>query len=318
MAIQMQAVRGSSPGFNRVVSLLGQLVDDSKRQLHHITKIWRGVNARCHVSKVKLQGRQEYFETYLGQANRNVKHAVTRLAEVNDHIAGFKKSLSSYSDLLKFELGFHKQSRERLQRRYTNAQNALKSLAAARNAVKDWSPKGRALIQTHIEEVSKSYAKIKNFSLPDITDFLERTTDAKVRGRLLEWMDVLNDHMLVSSAQFKNALNRLNNIGTALEQGLGSMVFGLQKSLVFLNEAVHFNQGMKKASEKSIAFYSKLAAENSKLASSNKAYCLNERTSFTKNQANAKSAIKLFKHLKGYFVDNYDKIHSYIKAKYNW
>jgi hypothetical protein len=318
MAIQLQAHDSKSAGFNRVLSLLKQLVYDSKEQLHSMTKVWRGVQTRCQVSKIKLRGRQEYFDTYYGQAQRSVSQATTALGQLKDNLGAFQKSLNAYTNLLKWEINDHKRSRDSLAKRNDWAKSALNHLKEARNAVSNWSPKGRALVQTHIEEASKLYSSINNVDLPNITEFLERTTDGRVRRRLLEWLNVVNVHLSAGHAKTSQAIKKLDDLHKATQNALAKMVLQLNSGINHIQKGIHFNNELVNAGKKASSLFGDLAKENSKLVSANKAYCHAERVSFKKNEAQAISAIKLFRHLKDYFNNNYSKIHSYIKAKYHW
>jgi len=315
MAIQLQAVQGR-PGFERVLGLLNELVNDSKAQLHSMTKIWRGVNARCQVSKVKLAGRQEFFETYLNQARRHMRRATERLADAKDNLAGYTRSEEVYADTLKREIDRHGYLSKNLKEKYAQAQEGINSLKEAQAAVENWTPKGQALIQTHLESVAKSYLKVKDYALPSITEFLERTTDAKVRKRLAEWLSSVGGQLLVGANGFRDSLTRLQKIGGEVEAALARMLTTLRAGLVTVRKTVTYAQNKIESSQKSAALYQKLVEENKALIVANNAYCDNERNTYNKNSTLARAAIKLFREIRTYFLDNYSALHSYIKAKY--
>jgi len=313
MAIQLEA----KGGFSKVLGLLSELVHDSKAQLHSMTKLWRGVSARCQVSKIKLAGRQEFFETYLAQAQRHVRHAKLRLGECNDHLKGFRKSKSVYSLLLKTEIARHNQGVKALKLRYGHVQKGIKSLNNARKAIKDWSPKGKALIQTHLSEVSNSYLQVKEYELPSVTNFLEKTTDVKVRARLLEWISQVGAQLIFAGNEFQSALKRLKKLGGAVEVALANMIKAIKAGVKHLLKAIAFCRNTITSGKKTVALYQQLVGFNKSLIRANNKYCENEKTNYNKNRIQAKSAITLFREVRKYFLDNYKKLHSYIKAKYH-
>jgi len=316
MAIQLEAVRGR-PGFQRVLGLLTELVNDSKAQLHSMTKIWRGVNARCQVSKVKLAGRQEFFETYLEQARRRVRQATERLANANDNLAGLTRSEEVYADTLKREIDRHGYLSRNLKDRFAHAQEGVNSIKEALNAVENWTPKGQALIQTHLESVAKSYLKVKDYALPSITEFLERTTDAKVRKRLAEWLSQVGGQLMLGANGFRDSLARLQQIGGEVEAALAGVLTTVQAGMVHARKTITYAQNRIQSSKNSAALYEKLVEQNRALIVANNAYCQDESNSYNKNRALAQAAIKLFREIRRYFIDNYSKLHNYIKTKYH-
>jgi hypothetical protein len=312
MAIQLE----TQGGFEKVMGLLNELVHDSKEQLHAMTKVWRGVHARCQVSAVKLAGRQEFFKTYLHQAKRSVKQSTERLAEMRDHLVGFAKSQAVYGTLLKQEVSRHAALNAGLKGLYAHANAGLKSLGAAHGAVKDWSPKGRALIQTHLADVAASYMKVKNYELPSINEFLERTTDRKVRKRLLEWMTQVRAQLTMVASGYRNSMARLAKLGGAVEVALAAMTVGLKHGVAHLNKAVTYCQHMVKAGKATTALFTRLAKQNAGLMRANAQYCHAEAVNYNTNRLMAVASVKLFREVRNYFTNHYKKIHSYIKVKY--
>jgi len=318
MAIQLEAIRGGErPTFQRVLGLLTELVSDSKAQLHTLTKVWRGVNARCQVSKVKLAGRQEFFETYLEQARRHTRQATQRLADAKDHLAGFTRSQTVYADTLKREIDRHGYLSRNLKARYAHAQAGVSSIKQAQKAVQNWTPKGQALIQTHLESVATSYLNVKDYALPSVTEFLERTTDAKVRRRLSQWLNQVGGQLLLGANGFRDSLTRLQRVGGQVEAALARVLTALKAGVAHVRKAITYAQNKISSSRKSAALYERLVKQNRALIVANKAYCQNERNSFNRNRALAQAAIRLFREIRRYFIDNYKKLHNYIRAKYH-
>jgi hypothetical protein len=313
MAIQLE----TQGGFEKVMGLLNELVHDSKEQLHSMTKTWRGVQSRCQVSKVKLAGRQEFFQTYLNQAKRAVVQSNRRLSELRDNLVGFRASQGVYGALLKQEIDRHAAIGKSLKGLYAHASTGLKSLGEAHAAVNDWTPKGRALIQTHLRDVSASYMKVKKYELPSINEFLERTTDLKVRKRLLEWMTQVRAQLTMAASGYRESMGRLAKMGGAVEQALARMNVGLKHGVAHLEVAVTYCQHMVKAGVETTALFTRLAKQNAGLMRANAQYCHQEAVNYNRNKVMAVASVKLFKEVRNYFTNHYKKINSYIKTKYS-
>lgn len=313
MAIHLE----TKGGFQQVLRLLNDLVHDSKEQLHSITKVWRGVNARCQVSKIKLHGRQEFFDTYLAQARRHVAQYTHRLAEVQDHLAGFRKSEVVYGGLLKTEIARHHAQAKVFHSKYRHAQRGIESIKLASRSVSDWTPKGRALVQTHLMEASKHYLEVHQMELPNITGLLERTTDNKVRRRILEWLGRVVAQLSSSSEDFRRRSEKLAAIGKKVENSLAQMLVALSHGVKHLHKAITYSAHMIKAGRAGVNFFSKLIKENRGLIQANNSYCSTESKNYNAAKINATNSIKMFVSIRAYFLKHYQKIHSYIKAKYH-
>jgi hypothetical protein len=316
MAIQLDSHAGKG-GFSKVLGLLNELVHDGKKQLHEIVKTWRGVEARCVVSKIKLAGRQEFFETYLAEATRQNANAVQRMGEIKDNIKGFKKSRGVYSALLKSEIARHHAQNTFLAAKVAHAKAGIASLATAHASVDEWTPKSAALVQTHMHTVSASFLEVNGSKLPEITALLERTTDVKVRGRLLEWLAGVRVQLLAGRQNFQTQLKDVSRFGAELEKALAAMLNSLTKSLTHLKKAIVLTTHAIASSNGAISLYGKLVGENKGLIAANNAYCKNEYKNFHVGQAESKAAIKLFREVRTYFNNHYSKIQSYIKSKYH-
>jgi hypothetical protein len=315
MKIQMEA----NGGFRRVLGLLNNLVHDSKEQLHEMSKLWRGVQARCAVSKVRLSGRQEFFENYLRVAQNHLAHAQHRLGDIADHKAGYAKSAEVYGALLKQQIVRHQWVKSTLGKKVTHIKAGLAGVEAAMKSIKDWSPRAAALIQTHVKEIAANYLQVQEYQLPDISEFLdtERTTDGKVRQRLLQWMAVINRQLLAANLHYGGLFKHAHAHGKATMGALGGMVAALKKGLSHLVKARIFVQARIKHITGTIGLYSKLVGENKGLMKANKEYCTVEAKNFHGAQVQAKGAIKMFTEIRHYFVEHYQHIRSFIKTKFH-
>jgi len=84
-----------------------------------------------------------------------------------------------------------------------------------------------------------------------------------------------------------------------------------------LKDAVNYTMEMLKHSQSRYGFWSKLVKENKELMTASKKYCSAEKLNFTLNSERVKASLVIFKEILKYFFTHYNKIHSYIKSKYN-
>jgi len=153
--------------------------------------------------------------------------------------------------------------------------------------------------------------------LPNITEFLERTNDKKVRRRLLEWLKSVQHHLLIGAGVFRNALTKLQRLGDVVEVDLAKMIVAIRAAVVHIRKAITFSHHMVSNGQKGVTLFQNLINQNKKIISAHRAYCHNEKVNFHKNEIIARSSIKLFREVRHYFITHYKKIHSYIKAKYH-
>jgi uncharacterized protein (DUF2147 family) len=314
MAIQL----GTEGGFERVLSLLQQLVEDGKNQLHQITKTWRGVNARCSISKIKLAGRQEFFGAHVDNAKRNLAQRVRSNA---DHVAfrsAATKARALYKAQLNAAISRHSFIRKHFASKQAAYKKALAAVGAAQAAVKNWSPKGAALIQTTLKNILDVYAQISDVSVVSSpAEFIQASgSDAKVRVRMLQWFGQLKTHLLDARASFHLDKATSRN-DAALEKNLAAIIKALGSAIGEISKAVAYNNQTMKSLSHELGLYGKLAHENEGLVKANNAYCANESTNYHSNEKRIRSEIKLFREILAYFRDHYSRVNDFIRAKYN-
>lgn len=305
-------------GFERVLSLLHQLVADGKDQLHRITKTWRGVHARCTVSKIKLQGRQEFFDSHLSHARRNLEYRTNNNNESRGALDSYGKAIKVYRDLLKAEIARHI-SIEKHFHNMDKASNAgIKWVDTCLEAVRNWTPKAAALVQTMMRGLVNAYMQVSELrSIEQPIELLERSgNDGKVRKRLEEWLLMLKARLLAARAHYHLGKGRKAAMAL-IETTLGSLIKSLEGASKSVSGHIAANNSSIKANQDSIKLLSKLSHENKGLIKANHAYCQNERNNFHRNDKRIREEIKLFREIVKYFRDHYGRIHQFIRNKYN-
>jgi hypothetical protein len=304
-------------GFTRVLTLLHGLVADGKSQLHQITLTWRGVSARCSVSKVSLASRQEFFNNRLAYSSKTMVRAKARVADNVAMVAEFTKHVKVYKDLLTEQVSRHSGLTAYLNKMSASSVTALKSVTTATNVVKDWTPKGAALVQTMLSGMVNSYAEISQVKLdPPSKQLQEAGADEKVKARMLQWLGMLKARLLSGADNFEVS-KELAAANAAQEQTLGNLVKSLEAARTRLTNYVAADKSALKDTAKLVVLLQKLVKENAALILANKAYCANESTNFHRNEKRIRKEITLFREITKYFNDHYSRVHSFIRNKYN-
>jgi len=306
-------------GFDRVLALLNQLVDDGRKQLHVANKLWRKTNARCDVSKMKFAERQNFYEnkkTILAQM-------VTEITEEKVYAAASVADFKTYADwFAKFKIASEIRAADNKKynnKKFAAAKNAVAKTDKAIKTVTSWSTKKKpAFVQAELEEVAASYLEVKNFNIVIPEAFVElAANDGAVRQRLLEWLGSLRITFLeVQSHYEQKAASRAKIFASLLEATKDILAVYSQDIKLFNQNIVSFATHVRSATE-SASFYTKLAAQNAKLVRANKQYCRVEKRNYSKTKSMIEGQLKLFGEIRTYFRNNYSKISRYIKNKYN-
>jgi len=314
MSMQLQ----HSGGFNRVLGLLNQLVHDGKKQLHDMTKVWRKVNARCQVSKFMLKGRQEFFGVAFAAAQRSVRNARHRVAESEDFLKANRESIRVYKNFLNAEISRHKHAATKHARRHKVVKAAIDAIDRAIKELKNWSPKGAALIQTTMKDITVAFAEIQNFQLNTPTELIQTAgSDKKIKNRLLQWFGILRVQLLGAKASGKRRAKKKGSLAARIEKATADLIKALKLANKSIKRVIVAGKQSIKNQEKLVVLYGKLVTDNKALIIASRNYCNTEAKNYATNSARVKGALVLFREIRKYFIDHYGRIHSYIRAKFN-
>lgn len=305
-------------GFNRVLALLNELVHDGKGQLHDMNKVFRAVDARCHVSARHYEMSAEFFSHTLAASKHIVNNAGERLAQVKDMASANADSSKAYAALLKRVLSEGAKDLAGLRALLKNIQKAVKGTKGAQAAVRNWNAKSAALIQANMRDIKTGFVQIHKYDLAEPTTLLEEAgRDEKVKARLAQWLSALKVKFMTNeqslAAYIKSRTTALattrGHIG-ALLNSLKAAAGRLQKSVVWCIQQIKHAKAL-------VSLNAGLLKQNAGLMAANKKYCAAERLNYHTNQVKVTGEIKLFVEIRKYFIDHYSKINSFIKAKYH-
>lgn len=323
-------------GFDRVLALLNQLVDDGRKQLHVANKIWRKTEARCDVATMKFAERQNYYET----KESTLSQLISEMYKEKNDAASSAASMKVYNAW--FE-GFNRrnvlrkaESAAALNKRYTAAQDAVAATKKAIETVSNWTVRGKAapaarksgskkgkkanksFIQEHLEEVASAFLELKGFELVIPESFVELAADNhKVRRRLLEWLGQLRVTFVEIADHYQQkAAARSEIFGRQIEAVKALLAKYALDSTHAKHAVARFSTHLSSAKE-AIEFVAKLSKQNAKLVIANKDYCRVEKHNYSNTKNLIDGQLVLFGKIKRYFIDNYKKISKFIKKKYH-
>lgn len=330
-------------GFDRVLALLNQLVDDGRKQLHVANKIWRKTEARCDVATMKFAERQNYYET----KESSLSQLISEMYKEKNDAASSAASMKVYSAW--FE-GFNRrnvlrkaESAAALNKRYTAAQDAVAATKKAIETVSNWTVRGKAapasrvksdkpkksgksgkygknkksFIQEDLEEVASAFLELKGFELVIPESFVELAADNhKVRRRLLEWLGQLRVTFVEIADHYQQKAAARSEIFGRQIEAVKALLAKYALDATHAKHAVaRFSTHLSSAKE-AIEFVAKLSKQNAKLVIANKDYCRVEKHNYSNTKNLIDGQLVLFGKIKRYFIDNYKKISKFIKKKY--
>ena len=332
-------------GFDRVLALLNQLVDDGRKQLHVANKIWRKTEARCDVATMKFAERQNYYETKESTLNQLISEMYKEKNDAASSAASMKVYNAWFEGFNRRNVLRKAESAAQLNKRYTVAQDAVaatkraietvsnwtvrgqpvarsKPVAAARVALRDDKSKSRhpnrSFIQENLEEVTSAFLELKGFELVIPESFVELAADNhKVRRRLLEWLGQLRVTFVEIADHFQQKAAARSEIFGRQIAAVSALLAKYALDATHAKHAVaRFSTHLSSAKE-AIEFVAKLSKQNAKLVIANTDYCRVEKHNYSNTKNLIDGQLVLFGKIKRYFIDNYKKISKFIKKKYH-
>ncbi len=315
MAVQLT----QSGGFDRVLALLNELVDDGRKQLHDATKLYKGTEARCDVSTMRFSERQNFYDNKNVQIQEAVAVASGELTYAQNTVKALGEGWNLMTAFLAAEQSRHAEEAQLFETRLKNAADAVKSSEDAIKAVDQWKTVAqKAFVQIKLEKVTQAYLEVKSFQLVIPNSFLElAASDDQVRTRLLEWLGSLRLTLLEAKNNIENLYKIRQELWATIESAVADLVKTYDTDSTGLKKDSAVFESALKALNSSLQTFKSLASQNSGLIDSNKTYCDNETSNFSKAQNALNEQIKLFRDIRSYFRNNYEKINGFVKDKYN-
>jgi hypothetical protein len=304
-------------GFEKVQSLLSELLNTARENLHNNNMLNQKATARCDIYNHKLSERSAYL-------NSVVESLTAEKATVVEAEANAKAAHASRVALSAVYAGLNKAEAKRFGNEgafYSGLKNtineALVSVNDISSKLKSVAPPTPAFVQTSIKKVTESYAKVFNVNIDLPESFIQMSIDNDAaKKRIVAWLDdiKMTFSSMVSSIT-EDAATRSENNGkfSALLAKIVEAIDGENKNIMMIQ-----GKYVKLAAsyDENIAAFDGFRVKNVENLKENTDYCTTESAAYEKVKANSQSNVKIYEELMNYFLENYRKISKMINDKY--
>ena len=314
VAIQMQ----QNNGFQKVQSLLTDLLNSARENLHTNNKLFKRSQGRCDIYNHKLEEKDEY----LGSLVESLKAEQITLEDAKeragDAITSRTNLIQKYSKLLEAEksrFANEKSFYDSVQNTVADAQSALNELLASLRAAGNKA--SSAFVQTKIQKITNAYQKVFNVNIDLPTAFVQMSIDNNAaRERIVSWLEDINMTFTAMVTDIKNdAQTRqansenfekvINDVNKALNEENSNITQLKQKYELLVADYV-----------KNVISFEGFKTQNQANLVENKKYCETEKANYERVKKGSEENVEIYTDLLAYFMDNYRKISKMINDKY--
>jgi hypothetical protein len=316
-AIRIKEESGRS-GFSKVMALIGELIHDNRRHLHHIKKVHAAAQGECLITTHKLQDRNVFFN---GQSRYFNRRGQVAISEKSESVNIYNVRVNQRK-VLKTLLTSSKNRWARKHRKWSNrlgnANTAISKVMQAIRAVNKWSPKSSSLLQTSIKEASEIYSKINKYPLSVPSELIQLASDKNLRKRLFEWLNLLKSSILSQVNRAKDALSSISSFHTNYSAQIRALRRLLKRDSRSLSASIKNHEVLIKVYTQNEKIYTNLAVQNGLLINENRNWCNNDKVNF-KSQSNImEDQLRALTKLKAWLNGNYHKIKRWLRKRYNY
>jgi len=313
VAIQMQ----QNNGFEKVQSLLSELLDTARSNLHKNNMLNKKATARCQVYNHKLSERSEYLNSVVESLTAEKATVVEAQNNAGESIKSRTAAAESYAKLAASE----KERFSHEESFYTGLKNtineALTSVNDISSKLKSNSAPSPAFIQTSIKKVTESYNKVFNVNIDLPESFIQMSIDNDAaKKRILQWLsDIKGTFASMVASIDEDAKGRSEKNGK-----FEALLEKIIESLKTENNNIAVIKGKYKdliaSYVENIASFDDFRKKNAENLKENASFCATEEAAYAKVKANSESNVKIYEELMNYFLENYRKISKMINDKY--
>jgi DNA-binding transcriptional ArsR family regulator len=304
-------------GFEKVQSLLSELLNTAREKLHHNNMLNRQATARCDVYNHKLAERSEYLNSVVDSLNAErstVQEASNHAGEAIKSRIALGKTYAGLSEAEKKRFANEKLFYDGLRNTINSALTSVNDIASQLKSNNLPTP---SFVQTSIKKITDSYHRVFNMKIDIPESFIQMSIDNDAaRRRIISWLDdiKMTFSAMVSSID-EDSKTRSDNNGK-FEALLDKIVEALKAE----NENITVLKGkyvsLMKSYDENISSFGEFKTKNAANLAENKEYCSNEQAAYEKVKANSESNVKIYEELMNYFLENYRKISKMINDKY--
>lgn len=170
---------------------------------------------------------------------------------------------------------------------------------------------------TKMVESSRSVSLLRD--LANSMELIQRSgSDPKVRARALQWLNILKVRLLESLGLYADDILKTRKVAQQrMMTDINDLSAILQNARTLLYERIAANRERITNLSSSIELFGEFSKGNKALIEANKKYCETESLNYNSNKNRINGEITLFREITKYFLDHYDRIHSFIRRKYN-
>jgi len=313
VAIQMQ----QNNGFQKVQSLLTELLESARENLHRNNKLYQKAKGRCDIYNHKLAEKDEYLASLVESLN-------SEKITVEDATSRAGDAISARSELIKQYSAMRKAEEERFKQENSFYDSVQNTISDAKSAVNELLSNLRAtdkpavsFLQTNIKRVTDAYQKVFNVNIDLPYAFIQMSIDNNAaKQRIVGWLNDIN--MTFSSMVQEissDAKNRSEN-SEAFKAVIDKVNTALQNENINITGLKSKYEGLVEDYNKNINDFTQLKKNNAANLLENENYCKNEETNYGRVKKGSEESVKIYTELLEYFLENYRKITKMINDKY--
>lgn len=315
VAIQMQ----QNNGFDKVQSLLSELLNTARTNLHNNNMLNRKATARCDIYNHKLAERSEYLNSVVDALTAERATVVEAENHAGDAIQSRIALRKNYEALASSE----KQRFQKEQSFYAGLRNtvneALNNISdvAAKLKGPTPAPQATAFIQEGVKKVTDSYHKVFNMNIELPQSFVQMSIDNDAaRRRIVQWLEEIRGVFAAMVGEVDDDDKERKENNGKFEALLEKICQALKAENENITTIKQKYASLKSNYDDNIQSFNEFKNKNAANLKENQEYCQAEQSAYEKVKANSESNVRIYEELMNYFLENYRKISKMINDKY--
>lgn len=314
VAIQMQ----QNNGFQKVQSLLTELLNSARENLHKNNLLFKSAQGRCDIYNHKLQEKDEYLGSLVESLDAEKKTLEDARERAGDAITSRTTLIGKYQKLLEAEtarFSSEKSFYDSVENTINEAQSALNELLASlRAAGNKASP---AFVQTKIQKITNAYQKVFNVNIDLPTAFVQMSIDNNAaRERIVSWLDDINMTFTAMVSDIKRDAEARKVNSENFEKVIKEVNEALKNENANLTSLKEKYESLVGDYVKNIKSFEGFKEQNLANLKENEQYCSSEKANYERVRKGSEENVEIYTDLLAYFMENYRKISKMINDKY--
>ena len=317
-AVSLRMKADTNGGFQKVMSLINELINDNRRQIQRIRKINRRVEGECMITTHKLNDRSVFFSGQRAYFKSRGAATVEEKSEAFNIMNSRNTQRSSFDRLNSAAVASFAVESQKWQARITNAQTGISKVTAALTAINEWTPKTNvAFIQQIVKESTQMYTKVKGYPLTIPNQLIQlAANDAKIKQRLFEWLNLLKGSILEVLSESQSAYNLVQSLHNQFLITMKNLAASLSADAASLSSAIENYSTLIKVYTENEKIYTNLETQNVQLIKANTDWCNQEMANYKTNNATMEAQLKVFTDLRFWLRKNFSRVRDWLKQKY--